>query len=419
MVTTLPDLGLGTSNLGIKFGDDHDGPDDPDECVDAVAAALDLGYRHIDTAQMYQNEHLVGEAIQRSGVDREEVFLATKVHPSNLAFDDVIESTRESLSKLRTDYVDLLYVHWPITAYDPEDTLPAFDRLYDEGTIEHVGVSNFTVETLERAREILDAPIAANQIQIHPLLPPTEGERADVLPYADEHDIDIVAWSPLARGDALSLGPVQAVAEKHGASPARVILAWLYEYDLKLIVKASTQEHLRDNVAARSLELDAEDIDTISVVIGPSGSGKSTLLRCVNRLEKIQSGEVRLDGESVSAPDADTDRLRQRVGMVFQQFSRRAPGLKERGVPTLSRKRDASRPERKPTRAFATTLLHHIVPPGSAVRPQVARSTGRSSPALNGGFVDPEGRPVGGAHKTPRRANRGREPHQSPITRTL
>ena len=98
----------------------------------------------------------------------------------------------------------------------------------------------------------------------------------------------------------------------------------------------------------------------------------------------------------------------------FSSFRGGASGLKVRGVPTLSRKRDASRPERKPTRAFATTMLHHTLPPASAVRPQVARSTGRSSPALNGGFVDPEGRPVGGAHKTPRRANRGRKPHQSP-----
>ena len=98
----------------------------------------------------------------------------------------------------------------------------------------------------------------------------------------------------------------------------------------------------------------------------------------------------------------------------FSSFRGGASGLKERGVPTLSRKRDASRPERKPTRTFATTMLHHTLLPASAVRPQVARSTGRSSPALNGGFVDPEGRPVGGAHKTPRRANRGRKPHQSP-----
>jgi 2,5-diketo-D-gluconate reductase B len=259
----LPELGLGTSNLGITFGDD---PNTPETCIDAVTAALDLGYRHIDTAQMYRNEHLVGEAIKRSGVERGEIFLATKVHPANLAADDVVESTKESLGKLQTDYVDLLYVHWPIDAYDPEGTLPAFDRLRDAGYIKHVGVSNFTVETLERAREVLDAPIAANQIQIHPMLPPTEGERADVLPYAAAHDIDVVAWSPLARGDALSLAPIQAVADKHAVSPARVILAWLLDYDVNVIVKASTRAHLRDDLAARSLELDAADRETIESV---------------------------------------------------------------------------------------------------------------------------------------------------------
>jgi len=263
MGSIVPRIGLGTSNLGVRFGDE---PDDPAECVDAVEAALDLGYRHIDTAQMYGNEHLVGEAIRRSDVDREEVFLATKVHPRNLAHDDVLSSTAESLDRLGVDAVDLLYVHWPIGAYDPEETLPAFDRLREEGYVDHVGVSNFTVETLETARAVLDAPIAANQIQMHPLLPPTEGERAEVLTYAADHDVDVVAWSPLARGAALSLAPVRAVAEKHGVSPARVVLAWLLEYDVDVVVKASSRAHLRDNLAAPSLDLDDEDVDRIESI---------------------------------------------------------------------------------------------------------------------------------------------------------
>ena len=263
MVEELPELGLGTSELGIKHGD---APDDPEECVEAVVDALELGYRHVDTAQMYDNEHLVGEAIERSSVPREEVFLATKVHPANLAYDDVLASTEESLRALRTDYVDLLYVHWPIGAYDPEDTLPAFDALSEEGRIRHVGASNFTVDLLEEARGVLDAPIVADQMQVHPMLPPTEGERAELLPYAREHDIDVVAWSPLVRGRGLDLPEVRAVAEKHGATPAQVILAWLREYDLKAVVKSASREHLRENLAARDLSLDAEDVERIDSV---------------------------------------------------------------------------------------------------------------------------------------------------------
>ena len=263
MVEELPPLGLGTSELGIKHGDAED---DPQECVEAVADALELGYRHVDTAQMYGNEHLVGEAIERSSVPREDVFLATKVHPKNLAYDDVLSSTEESLSALRTEYVDLLYVHWPIDAYDAEDTLPAFDALRDEGRIEHVGVSNFTVDLVEEARDVLDAPVVADQMQVHPMLPPTEGERAELLPYAREHDIHVVAWSPLARGAALDRPEVRAVAEKHGATPAQAILAWLREYDLAVVVKSASRDHLRENLAALDLSLDAEDVERIESI---------------------------------------------------------------------------------------------------------------------------------------------------------
>jgi len=215
-----------------------------------VQTALELGYRHVDTAQMYGNEHLVGEAIARSEVPRDEIFLATKVDPSNLQHEDVRRSTEESLDRLQTDYVDLLYVHWPIDEYDPEDTLPAFDRLWKRGEIRHVGVSNFVVDTMKTAREILDAPIAANQIQTHPLLPPTEGERESVIAYADAHDIDVVAWSPLARGQALDRPEIQRAAKCGTGSAAQTVLAWLREYGIKPVVKSASRAHLRENLAA-------------------------------------------------------------------------------------------------------------------------------------------------------------------------
>lgn len=265
MTKTLPKIGLGSSGLGIDFVN-PDTEDNPQECVETVATAIDLGYRHVDTAQMYENERLIGEGIRRSSVPREEVFLADKVKPSNLTYESVIQSTRASLEKLGTDSIDLLYIHWPTGPYEPEETLNAFDHLRDEGLIDHVGVSNFTVETLETARDVLDAPIAANQIQVHPMLPPTEGERAELIPYAKQHGIDLVAWSPLVRGRGLAIPEVNEVATKHDASPAQIILAWLMEYDIKVLVKSTNEAHLRDNLESLTLELDREDITLIESI---------------------------------------------------------------------------------------------------------------------------------------------------------
>jgi len=150
-------LGLGTSRL-----------DDPAECRATVAAALEAGYRHVDTAQMYDNETAVGEGIATADVDRDDVVVATKIHPDNLAPADVRETARKSLDRLGLDRVDLLYVHWPTGAYDPDATLPAFDALREAGLTDHVGVSNFTPDLLREAAEILDAPIAAHQVECHP-----------------------------------------------------------------------------------------------------------------------------------------------------------------------------------------------------------------------------------------------------------
>src|SRR6056297_2542196 len=149
----IPQPGFGTSG--------HEG----EACTENVVRALEAGYRHVDTAQMYDNERAVGEALERADVDRADVFLATKVLPENLAHDDVIASTETSLDRLGVDAVDLLYVHWPVAAYEPESTLPAMDEVVERGFTRHVGLSNFTVEYLEEAREILDAPVVAHQVE--------------------------------------------------------------------------------------------------------------------------------------------------------------------------------------------------------------------------------------------------------------
>jgi 2,5-diketo-D-gluconate reductase B len=232
---------------------------DPDACAESVRQALEMGYRHVDTAQAYDNETAVGEGIARADVAREDVFLATKVWTSNLAHDDVIHTVTQSLDRLGVDYVDLLYVHWPADEYDPEDTLSAFDQLYDDGLVENVGVSNFEPRHLDEAQEILDAPLFANQVEMHPLL-----QQDDLVAYATENDVNLVAYSPLARGKVFDVPEIQAVAEKHDASAAQVSLAWLLQRDgVAAIPKASSEAHIRDNWGARDLQLDDEDVAKI------------------------------------------------------------------------------------------------------------------------------------------------------------
>ncbi|MFC4553025.1 MULTISPECIES: aldo/keto reductase [Halorussus] len=248
-MTTIPSPGLGTS-----------GNDDPDRCTETVRTALELGYRHLDTAQMYDNEAAVGAGIRESDVDREAVFLATKVHPDNLAPEDVRATAAESLDRLGVESVDLLYVHWPTGAYDPEETLPAFDRLREEGTTRNVAVSNFTPDLLDEAREILDAPVVANQVECHPLLP-----QDDLLAHCREHDVTLVAYAPLMRGEAGNVPELVDIAEAHDTTPEAVSLAWLNDREgVVPIPKATGEDHLRANLDAPTLTAEErERIDAI------------------------------------------------------------------------------------------------------------------------------------------------------------
>lgn len=245
--TEMPVLGLGTWQNT-----------DPEDCAGAVAAALEMGYRHIDTAQVYDNEEHVGDGIARADVPRDDVFLATKVWIDQLAADDVLSSTEESLDKLGVDYVDLLYVHWPAGAYDPAETLGAFETLHESGRIDRIGVSNFEPKQVTEAVELTDAPIFANQIECHPLLPQDE-----LRAHCADHDVEVVAYSPLARGEVFDVPEIGAVAEKHGVSEAQVSLAWLHEKGVTAIPKATSEAHVRDNWASRSLTLDDEDVERI------------------------------------------------------------------------------------------------------------------------------------------------------------
>lgn len=243
--TAVPALGFGTFRLTGAT------------CERSVRHALDTGYRHIDTAQMYRNEDRVGAAIAASGVDRADLFLTTKLDNGNHAPDAVRATTEASLRSLRTDYVDLLLVHWPVGDTPLETTLDAMMLLRDQGKVRHIGVSNFTPELIERA--VAHAPIFANQVEYHPFL-----GQDDLIGLAREHEHLLTAYAPLARGRVLGDDTLRAIGDDHGATPTQVALAWLIGQDhVSAIPKATSPAHIASNFGALDISLSDEEIARI------------------------------------------------------------------------------------------------------------------------------------------------------------
>ena len=242
----MPSLGLGTWRLT------------GDACARVVERALDLGYRCVDTAQIYGNEGEVGRGMQSSGVDREEIFLVTKVWPSNFSHERTIASTRESLRKLGTDYVDLLLMHWPNPSVPLEVTLGAMTELQNQGSVRHAGVSNFPVSMVEEAAQYVT--IFCNQVEYHPYKAQDE-----LLAQAREMDYLLTAYSPLAKGAVLNDRTLLEVGEATGKTPAQVVLRWLIQQDrVAAIPKATSEEHLRGNLDVFDFELSDEEMERIS-----------------------------------------------------------------------------------------------------------------------------------------------------------
>jgi 2,5-diketo-D-gluconate reductase B len=251
----LSGLGLGTLRIG-----------DPEEVVETVSRAIDIGYRHIDNAQKYDNQAAVGRGLSQADVSEDELFVASKVDENNLAYDDVIETTKQTKQDLGVGTIDLHYIHWPAISgqkdrYDPEETIPAFNELLEEGIIDRVGVANFSISLIEEAQRLLDVPIFANQVEMHPLL-----QQDELVSYAQENDMYLVAYSPLIRGAIDDVPEIREIAEKHGATPAQVSLAWLMSIDNVIPIPKATGTHLVENYRALDLELDPEDIERIESI---------------------------------------------------------------------------------------------------------------------------------------------------------
>jgi diketogulonate reductase-like aldo/keto reductase len=242
----VPSLGLGTYRLTGEA------------CERAVARALPMGYRHVDTAQMYGNEAEVGRGIEDSGVERGEIFLTTKIWPSDFAHDRVIQKTRESLKKLRTDYLDLLLMHWPGDGVPLDETLGAMRELQDEGAVLHLGVSNFSLSLVEEAKG--HAEIFCNQVQYHPYR-----SQDDLLEQAREMDYLLTAYQPLSRGRVDDDATIREIGEAHGKTAAQAALRWLIQQEkVSAIPKATGEDHLRKNLDVFDFELSAGEMERIS-----------------------------------------------------------------------------------------------------------------------------------------------------------
>ena len=229
-------------------------------------AALEAGYRHLDTAQAYGNEAGVGRGLARSSVPREEVFLTTKIWPDAYPPDRFREAVDERLRLLGVDRVDLLLLHWPVfRGTTLERTVGLLNEARETGKTRHVGVSNFTTDLLDRAWSASDAPLVTNQVEYHPFL-----EQRAVLEAIRRRDMCLIAYSPLARGRAVDDRTLQEIGRRHGVGAAVVALRWLLQQDrVAAIPKSSDPDHARTNLRALEIELSGEEMDAISALAEP------------------------------------------------------------------------------------------------------------------------------------------------------
>ncbi|WP_129543694.1 2,5-didehydrogluconate reductase DkgB [Serratia sp. 1D1416] len=249
---SIPAFGLGTFRLQDQV------------VVDSVRTALELGYRAIDTAQIYENEAAVGQAIAASGVKREELFITTKIWIANLAKGKLIPSLQESLNKLQTSYVDLTLIHWP----SPNDEVPVAEFMAELvearqlGLTRQIGISNFTLDLMQRAIDAVGAEqIATNQIELSPYL-----QNRKVAEFARQHGIAVTSYMTLAYGQALQDETIKGIAARHNATPAQVILAWALQLGYAVIPSSTKRENLASNLLAQQLQLTDEDMAQIAAL---------------------------------------------------------------------------------------------------------------------------------------------------------
>lgn len=248
-VGAIPALGFGTGAMTGGMS------------VEAVAAALKVGYRHIDTARKYGTERAVGEALRASGMPRRDIFLTTKVSHENLRADDFTRSVDESLAALGIDYVDLLLVHWPNPAIALEETMPALAKAKRQGLARHIGVANFNIALLDKAVALCPEPLVALQAEYHPFLDQTK-----LMAAARRHKLVYIAYCPLGRGRLFGDPVLADIAEKRGRNVAQIALRWLLQQDVAAIPFSSKPQRIADNFNVFDFTLDDDEMKRIAAL---------------------------------------------------------------------------------------------------------------------------------------------------------
>lgn len=257
----IPLLGIGTWGMGGKFEKDTS---NIEESIHAIQYGLKLGMRMIDVAEIYGEgltEEIVGSAIK--GVDREKVFIVSKVWKTNLHHADVINACTQSLRRLDTDYIDLYLIHWPNPEIPLSETMPALEQLYDEGKIRAIGVSNFTPELIDEAETYLThTHVVANQIEYN--LMHHEADK-DIIPHCTTHDIQVIGYRPFAKGIITERHTtlMDTLAQKYQKTPNQIALNWIMSQGISAIPKTSSKAHLEENMGALGWEMDKEDIEAL------------------------------------------------------------------------------------------------------------------------------------------------------------
>ncbi|HWO75597.1 MAG TPA: aldo/keto reductase [Bacillus sp. (in: firmicutes)] len=232
-----------------------------EQAAEAVANALEAGYRSIDTAMIYKNEEGVGKAIKESGIPREELFITTKVWNSDQGYDNTLRAFDASLERLGLDYLDLYLIHWPTPEFDTYvETYKALEKLYRDGRVKAIGVCNFEIEHLERILKECEITPVLNQIECHPYLAQNELKE-----YCAKHNIFVEAWSPLEQGgEVLKDEVVRNIAESHGKTPAQVVLRWHLQNNTIVIPKSVTPSRIKENIDVFDFELTKDEVEKIN-----------------------------------------------------------------------------------------------------------------------------------------------------------
>ncbi len=245
----IPQLGFGTWLLKNEK-----------ECKHAIKTALEVGYRHIDTAQIYENEQYVGEALSESSIPRNELFITTKIWNENMFWDDIEPSLELSLNKLKTEYVDLLLLHFPVT----ELRRPAWHRMqdiYNSGKAKAIGVSNYTIKHLEELLRECEIKPAVNQVELHVYL-----QQPELVNYCKDNQIAIEAYSPLAHGYIMKNKILEEISKKHHRTTAQIMIRWCLNKGFITLPKATSAVHIKDNFEVFDFKLDEQDLSQIEAL---------------------------------------------------------------------------------------------------------------------------------------------------------